>query len=62
MIFEFKIDSENAAFSEMPECEIARLLRQTADRIENGSEDGTLTEFNGNKCGNWYLEVPDNDT
>jgi hypothetical protein len=36
--------------------EVGRLLRQTADRIEAGQDYGRLTEYNGNGCGNWYLE------
>lgn len=61
MIFELKIDSENAAFSESPELETARLLRQTADRLENGNDYGSLTDFNGNLVGKWHMEKCNGD-
>ena len=45
------MDLQNAAF-EKPwsrDCEVARLLRTAADKIEhNGLEDLTLQDFNGN--------------
>ncbi len=57
MIVEFGINCENAAFSG-PEGrrEAARLLRQVADKIEQGHQGGPLMEVNGNKCGSWYIE------
>lgn len=61
MIFEFKIDSENAAFSDSPELEVARLLRLIADRLGFGDTEGELVEYNGNRCGDWFMEVPDHD-
>jgi len=61
MKFEFEIDSDNAAFSDSPELEVARLLRQTAKRIE-GQDEGLLIDINGNKVGYWFIEVPNDDT
>jgi len=62
MILEFGISCENDAFAggEGPR-EAARLMRQTADRIEAGETGGTLMEVNGNRCGSWYIEEPDPD-
>lgn len=31
----------------------AELLREAADRIEAGSDEGTLKDFNGNTVGRW---------
>jgi UDP-N-acetylglucosamine pyrophosphorylase len=62
MILEFGISCENDAFSDgNGRHEMARLMRQTADRIEAGEEGGTLVEVNGNRCGSWYIEEPDKD-
>lgn len=57
MKFLLTIDSENAAFSG-PEgaAEVARLLRQTADKVEQGGDGGPLMDYNGNKCGTWDAE------
>ena len=62
MKFTLEIESENAAFSESPEIETARLLRQTADRLETGDEYGKLMDYNGNGVGFWDMETPDNDS
>lgn len=54
------LDSENAAFSgDGAQFETARLLRNTAERVEAGHESGILMDVNGNRCGMWDLEVPD---
>jgi hypothetical protein len=46
------IDTGNAAFDDgNREYEVARILREAADRIENGAEDFTLRDINGNKVG-----------
>ena len=54
------INSENAAFtgSNGP-IEAARLLRQTADRIEQGYNCGRLMDINGNGAGAWDCEFSD---
>ena len=58
MKFDFRIDSENAAFSGGEGAgEVARLLRQTAERLEQGQECGRLTDYNGNGCGTWDAEA-----
>jgi tRNA(Ile2) C34 agmatinyltransferase TiaS len=57
MKFTFTIECENSAFSGLQGFgEVARLLRQTADRVEQGQDCGRLTESNGNGCGSWDLE------
>lgn len=46
------IDTGNAAFDDgNREAEVARILREAADKIEAGYEDFTLRDYNGNKVG-----------
>lgn len=37
--------------------EIYRLLRDVAIKIQNGNEEGSLVDINGNKVGTWVLDV-----
>lgn len=58
MKFYLRIDSENAAFTGSEgAAEVARLLRQTAERVENGHDCGRLTDYNGNGVGLWDAEA-----
>ena len=51
------LDSTNAALCEAGgQYEVARLLRQTAERIEAGADCGLLTDYNGNRVGRWEFE------
>lgn len=59
-----KFDTDNAAFDGdnlAPEC--ARILRQIADRIEQGNVGNfrTILDCNGNDVGRWKLETTDDD-
>lgn len=54
---ELKIKSSNSAFTDNPQEEIARLLRHTANRIESGVEEGKLMDVNGNKVGEWWMDI-----
>ena len=45
-----EIYSSGAAFDE-PHAELARILRNLADRIENQGAPGVLHDINGNVCG-----------
>jgi hypothetical protein len=49
-MFTLKIKTDNAAFDDTAQ-EIARILRDTADRLERGGEFGTLRDINGNTVG-----------
>lgn len=57
MITEFRlhIKSGNAALHDEPEREVARLLKQTARRIEGGDTSATLYDINGNPVGHYWL-------
>lgn len=35
--------------------EVARILRDVADRIESGEEYGTCMDINGNAVGDWKI-------
>lgn len=46
------IDTANAAFEDNEGAEVARILRQLADKLETpGDYSGFLYDINGNKCG-----------
>lgn len=46
------IDMGNAAFSDAPEWEVARILRDYADRIEGGRDmNAFMMDVNGNRVG-----------
>ena len=54
-----KIRMDNAAFDPDFEFEAARILRETAERIEQRGEDGfSLMDYNGNKVGEYDI-IPD---
>lgn len=46
------IETENEAF-EGNSNELARLLRELAERIERGEMEGTIRDINGNKVGSF---------
>ena len=59
MRVQVNISSDNAAFSGAAgRPEVARLLRQTADRIEAGEDIGRLMDYNGNGVGRFDCEEP----
>jgi hypothetical protein len=51
-MFRIKIETGNAAFEDdNKEYEIARILREAADKIEGGQTTGNLYDINGNRVG-----------
>lgn len=48
-----ELTTGNAAFSDEPASEIARILRELADRIESGmaTDETPLRDINGNRVG-----------
>jgi hypothetical protein len=53
-----EIDTCNDAFRENPGAEVARILRNAADKIEYGSEiDFPLRDENGNTVGQVSFEI-----
>jgi hypothetical protein len=55
MAFELKIETDNAAFSEDPGAEIARILRDVARVVAQGGLEGFVADSNGNMVGNFEL-------
>lgn len=52
----------NAAFERNPRPEIARILRETADKLEQGRDVLALRDINGNTVGDAILiEAEDNE-
>jgi hypothetical protein len=50
--------SGNAAFTDNPAQEVARILRALAQRIDDGAEGQfSLRDVNGNACGSAFLGV-----
>lgn len=59
MTFRLWIDTGNDTFGEFQQLELARLLREAADRITNGediSQYKNLLDTNGNVCGGFALK------
>jgi hypothetical protein len=56
MSFKLTIETENAAFDDEPEAEVARILRAVAERLEiAGLTDGACYDVNGNRVGDFKL-------
>jgi hypothetical protein len=51
MRFTIQIAVGGEAFSE----EIARILRDIAERVESGERDGVAVDVNGNTVGEWSI-------
>jgi hypothetical protein len=51
MKFILEISTDNAAFTDSPGIETARILREAADRIERGTNNSRLRDVNGNTVG-----------
>lgn len=57
MKFTLKIDSVNDAFEGDGEYEVARILRQIADQVENGVGAAAAMDLMGNSVGHWEVSV-----
>lgn len=54
--FEMKMQCNNAAFADAGvHAETARILREMADKIEAGADNGILRDVNGNNVGSFEL-------
>lgn len=49
------IQMDNAAFADEPATELARILRNLAERIEEGSTESRLRDINGNHVGQFTI-------
>lgn len=56
-MFKLQIGTDNAAFGESPELELARILRHVATALERGRPDpGMIRDHNGNTVGHWVWQ------
>lgn len=51
-----KFETNNDSFVDMREKEIAKILRNLAEDIENGATYGKVIDSNGNMIGEWETE------
>jgi hypothetical protein len=57
-----EIKTDNAAFDDDGGAvEIARILRNIADRLDQGEREGAAVDANGNKVGEFCLEIEGED-
>lgn len=66
-MFTLNFATDNAAFADGREAEIARILRELADKIADGDRDDmnlSIFDANGNSVGSAYftLPVPEEDS
>jgi hypothetical protein len=57
-MFRLKIDTGNAAFDEMREKEVIRILKEVCADMQLGDTKGNLHDINGNPVGSWSLTYP----
>ena len=57
-MFTVNIKTENAAFKDMAG-EVARILRDIADQVENGATRGRPVDNNENEAGQFYFDSDD---
>lgn len=56
-MFTLEIETDNAAFGDNNLLiETARILRDAANKVEQGEHPGTLRDVNGNKVGAYQFE------
>jgi hypothetical protein len=58
MTFDLKIETDNYAFDDDPRPEVARILREVADRVEHGiiaTGYRNVRDINGNVVGRFRL-------
>lgn len=51
MAFTLTINTDNAAFEDEGEYEVANILRKAAEIVEDGEDSFVLRDVNGNKVG-----------
>ena len=64
-MFELKFSTGNAAFHSYDENdpadkyyevdEVIRILRSVIEKLQNGYDEGSCIDYNGNKVGEWEL-------
>jgi len=54
-MFTLRIETKNAAFSDDPSYEVARIVLEVAERIGAGATEGRVHDENGNCVGHFKL-------
>ena len=54
-MFTVKINTDNAAYTDSPEYEIASNLEAIVEDLKFGFRSGRITDHNGNSVGTWEL-------
>lgn len=60
-MFRLNLETGNAAFDDDHLTEIARILRDVADKVEHGTNSGKVFDLNGNSVGEFVFS-PDQET
>lgn len=55
MTFTLKIDMGNAAFDEMPEAELLRIMAALLPYVAQGYRGAAVFDINGNRVGKWTI-------
>ncbi len=55
--FKIKIDSGNAALVENPQEEVIRIMEDLIAKMRRGRTCGSCMDVNGNRVGDWDLDV-----
>ena len=56
MTFTMNLRGNSAAFEEDARAETARILRDLAERVEAGRNEGKLYDINGNSVGSFWIK------
>jgi hypothetical protein len=54
--FTLTIDTDNAAFEDHPQAEVARILHNVAERLLFPLQEGTCRDVNGNTVGSFAFD------
>lgn len=54
-MFKLTIRTENEAFDGFPGDELARILRDVAEKLQDGRNRAVCVDVNGNTVGSWEL-------
>jgi hypothetical protein len=54
-MFRIEFETDNAAFGEVLDYEVSRILKEIAGKIEGGRAGGSVLDINGNVIGEWEL-------
>lgn len=55
--FRVLINIDNAAFEDGRDAELARILREVADKLDDGVSAGNVRDYNGNTVGDFGVRI-----